>query len=134
MFAKILSLASKKSKKIPTFLNDYYSALENGNDTRVAHYLCENCEMQIGSNETLKGRDAILAYVGNVSHFLLNLEFDFTLTKITNSLIVKEGFAYYTLMNGHVRTVPICHLLKTKDQKVNWHYIYRSSPLEVNSI
>lgn len=86
-------------------INDYLCSLETFDYESVLRYLSDECQMQIGSNSAILGKETI----ENAS------------TK------VYQGYTYYTLKNGNSCRVPTCHIIKMKRNKINWHYIYRDS-------
>ncbi len=108
-------------------IKDYLCSLETFDYESALKCLSDECQMQIGSNSAISGKEAIMVYMWHLENTIECMEFEFSETIENSSTKVYQGHTYYTFKNGNSCRVPTCHIIKLKRNKINWHYIYRDS-------
>lgn len=106
------------------FLDQLSLYLDSKNTDRILEFLTDDCLLQAGNSEIVKGKEGIKQIFDSFFPNVKNIEHDLTDSFENGNSVVYRGTVTYTRLDDSTLTVPVCDVFKMEDNLIKEYYIY----------
>lgn len=122
--AKGFDLLDKLMPRRYEHLDTFSKLLDSQQTDKVLECLSDDCLMQAGNSEPIRGKEAIRKTFEDFYPLTKSVAHNITDISESGDTLMHRGEVTYTRLDNSTLTVPVCDVFKMKDGKINEYYIY----------